>query len=104
MNNLKRVLCLSLAVVMIVGMMVVGTSAANFTDSSAIVNTEAVNTMSALNIINGKGDGSYFDPPGSSPAARCQDDLRRPQRRPRSSARLHRLHLTYTVATGCRVH
>lgn len=63
MRNLKRVLCLSLAVVMLLGMMVVGTSANNFTDSSEIVNTEAVDTMNALNIINGTPDGS-FNPKG----------------------------------------
>jgi len=64
MKNLKRALCLALACVMLIGMMAVGTSATDFTDNDEIVNTDAVNTMGALNIINGKGDGSYFDPTG----------------------------------------
>ena len=63
MRNLKRVLCLSLAVVMILGMMVVGTAgAADFTDNDEITNKEAVSVMNLLNIIKGKDDGSYFDP------------------------------------------
>lgn len=63
MNNLKRVLSLGLAGTMLTGMMVVGASAAGFTDADEIVNTDAVDTMVALNIINGKDDGSY-DPKG----------------------------------------
>ena len=61
MNNLKRVLSLALSTVMLVGMMAVGASAADFSDAKDIKNTEAVNFMVALNIINGKDDGS-FDP------------------------------------------
>jgi hypothetical protein len=66
MRNLKRVLSLSLALVMILGLMIVGTgaSAADFTDQDEIVNDDAVNTLVALNIIAGKDDGSYFDPTG----------------------------------------
>ena len=67
MRNLKRALSLVLAAAMLVGMMVVGASAAgydDFTDKSEIVNTEAVATLVALNVINGKEDGSYFDPTG----------------------------------------
>ncbi len=65
MRNLKRVLSLALAAMMLIGMMVVGASAANaldFTDYDEIKNTEAVNTMVALNVIAGKEDGSYFAP------------------------------------------
>ena len=61
MKNLKRVLSLALASVMVMGMMVVSASAADFTDDEKIVNQNAVDTMVALNIINGKDDGS-FDP------------------------------------------
>lgn len=61
MKNLKRVLSLALTGVMLVGMMAIGASAVDFTDGEDIVHTEAVNTMAALNIINGKDDGS-FDP------------------------------------------
>ena len=65
MKNLKRVLSLGLASVMLLGMMVVGASAKDFTDSEDIEHTEAVETMVALNIIKGKEDGSYFDPKGT---------------------------------------
>ena len=68
MRNLKRTLSLALASVMLVGMMSVGASAVNasdFTDADEIVNTDAVSTMTALGIINGKEDGSYFDPTGT---------------------------------------
>ena len=68
MRNLKRTLSLALASVMLVGMMSVGASAVNasdFTDADEIVNKDAVSTMTALGIINGKEDGSYFDPAGN---------------------------------------
>ena len=68
MRNLKRTLSLALASVMLVGMMSVGASAVNasdFTDADEIVNKDAVSTMTALDIINGKEDGSYFDPTGN---------------------------------------
>ena len=67
MRNLKRTLSLVLAAAMLVGMMVVGASAAgydDFTDKGEIVNTEAVSTLVQLGVINGKEDGSYFDPAG----------------------------------------
>lgn len=60
MNNLKRVLSLVLALVMIVGVMAVA-SATEFTDQKEITHTEAVDTMNALGVILGKDDGS-FDP------------------------------------------
>ena len=66
MRNLKRVLSLALASVMVVSMMVIGAGAANFDDFSdkdEIVNKEAVSVLNSLNIINGKDDGSY-DPAG----------------------------------------
>ena len=67
MKNLKRVLSLGLASVMLLGMMVMGASAAEtkeFTDASEIQNVEAVTTMAALNVINGKDNGR-FDPNGN---------------------------------------
>ena len=73
MRNLKRTLSLALASVMLVGMMSVGASAVNasdFTDADEIVNKDAVSTMTALGIINGKEDGSYFDPTGTVTRAR----------------------------------
>ena len=68
MRNLKRALSLALAAIMVMGLMVVGASAAstydNFTDKDEIVNQEAVNTMVSLGVLAGKDDGSYFDPTG----------------------------------------
>ncbi len=63
MKNLKRLLSLALTGVMLSGMMVMGASAADFTDADEIVNANAVDTMVALNIINGKDTGD-FDPEG----------------------------------------
>ena len=67
MRNLKRALSLALAAMMLIGMMVVSAGAASkdFTDSSEIKHTEAVEVMTALNVISGKEDGSYFDPTGT---------------------------------------
>ena len=62
MNNLKRVLSLALASVMLIGMMVVGVSAKEFTDADEIEHPEAVDILVALDIINGKEDGTYFAP------------------------------------------
>ena len=66
MRNLKRVLSLALASIMLIGMMVVGASAANyddFSDKDKIVNKEAVSTLVELGVIAGKDDGTY-DPTG----------------------------------------
>ena len=67
MRNLKRVLSLALALVMMLSLMIVSAGAAStydsFTDKDEIVNTEAVNTMVSLGVIDGKDDGS-FDPTG----------------------------------------
>ena len=59
MKNLKRLLSLALAGTILSGMMVMGASAADFTDADEIVNNEAVDTMVALNIINGNDDGTF---------------------------------------------
>jgi len=64
MRNLKRALSLVLAAMMLVGMMVVGASAASFPDSDKIEHEEAVNSMVALGIIKGKDNGN-FDPEGN---------------------------------------
>ena len=63
MRNLKRVLSLALALVMVLGMMVIGTSAATFTDAEEITQTEAVDVMAALGIII--GDNGKFNPTGT---------------------------------------
>ena len=64
MRNLKRVLSLALTSIMLLGMMVVGASAADktyadLTDSEKISNKEAVSLLVDLGIIEGKTDGSY---------------------------------------------
>ena len=63
MRNLKRVLSLALAALMLMGMMVVGAGAASkdFTDASEIKNVEAVDVMVALGILEG-GDKGDFQP------------------------------------------
>ncbi len=63
MNNLKRVLSLGLVGTMLSSMMVMGASAA-FTDEEKIEHSEAVNVLVALDIVDGKPDGS-FDPEGN---------------------------------------
>ena len=69
MRNLKRTLSLLLAAAMLIGMMVVGASAAgsldDFSDKDEIVNQDAVSLLTILGVIEGKEDGSYFDPTGS---------------------------------------
>ena len=68
MRNLKRALSLMLSAALIIGMMVISAGAADvyedFTDKDEIQNAEAVQTLVTLNVINGKEDGSYFDPAG----------------------------------------
>ena len=67
MNNLKRVLSVGLSGAMLAGMMMVGAGAvdvSDFTDSDEISHKEAVTTMAALGIINGKDTGA-FDPDGT---------------------------------------
>lgn len=64
MKNLKRVLSLGLASVMLMGMMVMGASAKDFTDAADIEHAEAVDILVALSVVNGKEDGSHFDPKG----------------------------------------
>ncbi|MDY3014729.1 MAG: S-layer homology domain-containing protein [Evtepia sp.] len=58
MRNLKKVLSLVLCLAMMLSIMVMGAGAA-FTDQDKIVNKEAVDMCSALNIINGYEDNSY---------------------------------------------
>ena len=63
MKNLKRILSLALASTMLIGMMVVGASAADFGDAEDIKNTTAVETLVALGIIKGYGgESNLFGP------------------------------------------
>ncbi len=59
MKTLKKSLALVLAVVMVVGVLAVSASAATFTDSDKIENTEAVEVLSAIKVIDGLTDGSF---------------------------------------------
>lgn len=62
MRNLKRALSLAMASVMLMGMMVVGSSAAkidDFTDKDKIVNKDAVAVTSQIGIFAGFEDGSF---------------------------------------------
>ena len=65
MRNLKRTLSLVLAAVMLVGMMVVGASAASsdFVDANEITYAEAAEVMTALGVFEGTDKGA-FDPTG----------------------------------------
>ncbi|USF27378.1 hypothetical protein N510_002324 [Firmicutes bacterium ASF500] len=62
MRNLKRALSLALASVMLVGMMVVGTSAASFPDVDAKDNTEAISVLNAVGVMLGDEDTGNFRP------------------------------------------
>ena len=59
MRNLKRALSLALASVMLVGMMVVGSSAASFPDVSAEDNTEAIAVLEAVKVMIGNENGEF---------------------------------------------
>ena len=62
MRNLKRALSLALASVMLLGMMVVGSSAKgldDFSDNAEIVNKDAVAVTSAIGMFEGYEDGSF---------------------------------------------
>jgi len=64
MRNLKRVLSLALAAIMLMGMMVMGASAANvsdFNDADQIGNVEAASIVTGLGIFKGDTSGN-FDP------------------------------------------
>jgi len=63
MRNFKRVLSLALALVMVIGMMVMGAGAAGLTDYDEIEYKEAVSVAQALKIIDGLPNGA-FNPKG----------------------------------------
>ena len=58
MKNLKRALSLALATVMVIGMMVVGASAA-FNDQADIDYAEAVDMLVGLGVIDGMGNNTF---------------------------------------------
>ncbi len=60
MRNLKKVLSLSLSLVMLLGLMMVGAGAATtYTDADDITYTEAVDVMSAVGVFNGTDSGDF---------------------------------------------
>ena len=60
MRNLKRALSLTLASVMLLGMMIVGTSAASFNDADDITNVTAATILQEIGVM--VGDGENFMP------------------------------------------
>ena len=65
MRNLKRALSLALATVMTLGLMVVGTGAAGYTDVTSEDNQEAIEVLQAVGIMTGvNDDGTEFNPDG----------------------------------------
>ena len=59
MRNLKRALSLVLAAAMLIGMMVLGASAAEYKDDDSITYTDAVDILTAL------GGGGHADAAGA---------------------------------------
>ena len=60
MRNLKRVLSMALASVMVLGLTVVGASAANFNDQAEIEHTTAAAVMNAIGVIEGNEKGDFM--------------------------------------------
>ena len=59
MRNLKRVLSLALACVMVIGMMVMTTGAVDFDDEAEIEYAEAVAVLSAIEVLEGDDNGNF---------------------------------------------
>ena len=59
MRNLKRALSLALASVMLLGMMVVGTSAASYADVESTDNVEAIEVLQAIGVMVGDDNGNF---------------------------------------------
>lgn len=59
MRNLKRALSLALSTVMLMGMMVVGTSAASYPDVKASHDAEAIEVMQAIGVMVGDEKGNF---------------------------------------------
>ena len=59
MRNLKRALSLTLASVMLLGMMVVGSSAAGYPDVSEEENVEAIEVLQTVGVMEGDNNGNF---------------------------------------------
>ena len=59
MRNLKRALSLALAFVMVMSLMIVGTSAKSYTDADKIDNQAAVEILGEIGVMVGNDDGSF---------------------------------------------
>ena len=59
MRNLKRALSLTLASVMLLGMMVMGTSAAGYPDVDDADNVEAIEVLQAVKVMQGDENGNF---------------------------------------------
>ena len=59
MRNLKRALSLALAAAMLISLMVVGASAADYGDEASIDHSEAVEVLTALGIVGGDQNGNF---------------------------------------------
>ena len=59
MRNLKRALSLALASVMLLGMMVVGTSALSYGDVDSADNVEAIDLLQAISVMSGDDKGNF---------------------------------------------
>ena len=59
MRNLKRALSLTLASVMLLGMMVVGSSAASYPDVEDTHNVEAIEVLQAIKVMVGDDNGNF---------------------------------------------
>ncbi len=59
MRNLKRALSLTLASVMLLGMMVLGTSAVSYPDVDENDNVEAIEVLQAVGVMSGSNNGNF---------------------------------------------
>ena len=59
MRNLKRALSLALAAAMLISLMVVGASAADYGDQAQVKQTEAVEVLTGLGVVGGDQNGNF---------------------------------------------
>ena len=74
---MKKFLSLVLALVMTMSLVTVSAGAKDFTDSSKIKYKEAVDVMSAVDVIDGYADGA-FNPTAHPDPWRCRQDHLQP--------------------------